>query len=159
MANATSTNDSTGSEFAQYAHPEALVSTQWVADHLNDPGIRIVESDEDVLLYDKEHIPGAVKLDWVGDLQDSVRRDYINEKDFQQVASARGIGNDTTVVLYGDKNNWWATYAFWVFKLFGHKDVRIVDGGRQKWIAEDRPLTRDVPQYAPTDYKVPARND
>jgi thiosulfate/3-mercaptopyruvate sulfurtransferase len=126
---------------------------------MNDPGIRIVESDEDVLLYDKGHIPGAVKLDWVGDLQDAVRRDYINEADFQQVASARGIGNDTTGVLYGDKNNWWATYAFWVFKLFGHKDVRIVDGGRQKWIAEDRPLTRDVPQYAPTDYKVPTRND
>ncbi|HST03620.1 MAG TPA: sulfurtransferase [Chloroflexia bacterium] len=161
MANATSTNnnDSTGNEFAQYAHPESLVSTQWVADHLNDRSIRIVESDEDVLLYEKGHIPGAIKLDWVGDLQDSVRRDYINEADFRRVASDRGIDNDTTVVLYGDKNNWWATYAFWVFKLFGHDDVRIMDGGRQKWIAEDRPLTRDVPQYPATDYKVPARND
>src|SRR5450756_1670207 len=107
MANATSTNENTGtgSEFVEYAHPESLVSTQWTADHLHDPNIRIVESDEDVLLYDRGHIPGAVKLDWVGDLQDSVRRDYINEEDFQRVASTRGISNDTTVVLYGDKNN------------------------------------------------------
>jgi thiosulfate/3-mercaptopyruvate sulfurtransferase len=146
-------------EFPEYSHPEALVSTQWVQDHLNDPNIRIVESDEDVLLYEQGHIPGAVKLDWHTDLQDDVVRDYVNKDRFEQLLSERGISNDTTVILYGDKNNWWATYAFWVFQLFGHSNAKIMNGGRQKWIAEDRPLTQDVPSYPATQYKAPERND
>src|SRR6478672_596538 len=113
---ATSTTETTGSEtkFRGYAHPEALVSTQWVADHLDDPLVRIVESDEDVLLYDQGHVPGAVKLDWITDLNDPVERDYLDRDHFEQLASQRGISNDTTLVFYGDKNNWWATYALWV---------------------------------------------
>jgi thiosulfate/3-mercaptopyruvate sulfurtransferase len=142
-----------------YARPDVLVSTQWVQDHSNDPNLRIVESDEDVLLYEQGHIPGAVKLDWHTDLQDSVVRDYVNRERFQELLSERGIGNDTTVVFYGDKNNWWATYAFWVFQLFGHTNAKIMDGGRQKWIAEDRPLTKDVPNYARSSYRAPERSD
>ncbi|WP_322816264.1 sulfurtransferase [Chloroflexus sp.] len=142
-----------------YAHPEALVETQWVADHLNDPNVRIVESNEDLLLYDTGHIPGAVKIDWVQDLNDPVVRDYLDSERFAALMRAKGISNDTTVVLYGDKHNWWATYAFWVFKLFGHRDVRIMNGGRAKWIAEGRPLTREVPSYPPGNYVAPPRND
>ncbi|WP_322823326.1 sulfurtransferase [Chloroflexus sp.] len=142
-----------------YAHPEALVETQWVADHLNDPNVRIVESDEDLLLYDTGHIPGAVKIDWVQDLNDPVVRDYLDSERFAALMRAKGISNDTTVVLYGDKHNWWATYAFWVFKLFGHRDVRIMNGGRAKWIAEGRPLTREVPSYPQGNYVAPPRND
>lgn len=142
-----------------YAHPKALVETQWVADHLNDPNVRIVESDEDLLLYDTGHIPGAVKIDWVQDLNDPVVRDYLDSERFAALMRAKGISNDTTVVLYGDKHNWWATYAFWVFKLFGHRDVRIMNGGRAKWIAEGRPLTREVPSYPPGNYVAPPRND
>ncbi len=142
-----------------YAHPEALVETQWVADHLNDPNVRIVESDEDLLLYDTGHIPGAVKIDWVQDLNDPVVRDYLDSARFAELMRAKGISNDTTVVLYGDKHNWWATYAFWVFKLFGHRDVRIMNGGRAKWITEGRPLTREVPVYPPTNYVAPPRDD
>lgn len=142
-----------------YAHPEALVETQWVADHLNDPNVRIVESDEDLLLYDTGHIPGAVKIDWVQDLNDPVVRDYLDSERFAALMRAKGISNDTTVVLYGDKHNWWATYAFWVFKLFSHRDVRIMNGGRAKWIAEGRPLTREVPSYPPGNYVAPPRND
>ncbi len=142
-----------------YAHPEALVETQWVADHLNDPNVRIVESDEDLLLYDTGHIPGAVKIDWVQDLNDPVVRDYLDSERFAELMRAKGISNDTTVVLYGDKHNWWATYAFWVFKLFGHRDVRIMNGGRAKWITEGRPLTREVPVYPPTNYVAPPRDD
>lgn len=142
-----------------YAHPEALVETQWVADHLNDPNVRIVESDEDLLLYNTGHIPGAVKIDWVQDLNDPVIRDYLDSERFAALMRAKGISNDTTVVLYGDKHNWWATYAFWVFKLFGHRDVRIMNGGRAKWIAEGRPLTREVPSYPPSNYIAPPRDD
>jgi thiosulfate/3-mercaptopyruvate sulfurtransferase len=141
-------------EFPEYAHPEALVSTQWAEDHLNDPNVRFVESDEDVLLYEQGHIPGAVKLDWVSDLQDQVRRDYVDQARFEKLLSERGISNDTTVVFYGDKNNWWATYAFWAFQLFGHTNAKIVNGGRQKWLAEERPITKEVPSYEHTDYKV-----
>ncbi|RMD78772.1 MAG: sulfurtransferase [Chloroflexi bacterium] len=144
---------------SDYAHPEALVETQWVADHLNDPNVRIVESDEDLLLYDTGHIPGAVKIDWVQDLNDPVIRDYLDSERFAALMRAKGISNDTTVVLYGDKHNWWATYAFWVFKLFGHRDVRIMNGGRAKWIAEGRPLTREVPVYPPGSYVAPPRDD
>ncbi len=144
---------------SSYAHPEVLVSTQWVAEHLNDPGIRIVESDEDVLLYDAGHIPGAVKIDWVQDLNDPVRRDYLQRQDFERLMSEKGIANDTTVVFYGDKNNWWACYAFWVFQLFGHTRAKIMNGGRQKWIEEGRPLTKEVPQYPRTTYRAPERAD
>jgi thiosulfate/3-mercaptopyruvate sulfurtransferase len=144
---------------AEYAHPEVLVDTTWVAEHLNDPNVRIVESNEDILLYDQGHIPGAIKIDWVADLNDQVVRDYLDREHFEQLLSAKGIGNDTTVVFYGDKNNWWATYALWVFKLYGHKDARIMNGGRAKWIAEGHDLTKEVPSYAPTSYKAPERDD
>jgi thiosulfate/3-mercaptopyruvate sulfurtransferase len=139
---------------AEYAHPEVLVSTQWVADHLNDPNIRIVESDEDVLLYDIGHIPSAVKIDWQTELQDPIIRDYISRENFEKLMSEKGIANDTAVVFYGDKNNWWACYAFWTFKLFGHEKCLIMNGGRQKWIEENRPLTKEVPKYPKTNYKV-----
>lgn len=142
-----------------YAHPEALVDTAWVADHLDDPKVRIAECDEDILLYDQGHIPGAVKIDWVGELNDPIVRDYLDRERFEQLMVSKGISNDTTVVFYGDKHNWWATYALWVFKLFGHPDVRIMNGGRAKWIAEGRPLTRTVPSYPPGEYHAPERND
>ena len=142
-----------------YAHPEALVSTEWVAAHLDDPKIRLVESNEDVLLYDVGHIPSAVKIDWHTDLNDPVVRDYINKEQFEALMSRLGIGNDTTVIFYGDKNNWWATYAFWVFQLFGHTDAKVMDGGRVKWLAEGRAMTRDLPTYSPTSYVAQARSD
>jgi len=135
-----------------YAHPEVLVTTQWVADHLNDPKVRIVESDEDVLLYETGHIPGAIKIDWHTDEQDQVRRDFIDKAGFERLMASRGIANDSTVVFYGDKNNWYAAYTFWLFKMYGHKDVRIMNGGRAKWEAEGRELVRDVPSYPPTRY-------
>ena len=144
---------------AEYAHPEVLVDTAWVADHLDDPNVRLVESNEDILLYDQGHIPGAVKIDWVADLNDPVVRDYLDKARFEQLLAAKGISNDTTVVFYGDKNNWWATYAFWVFKLFGHADARILNGGRAKWIAEGRELTRQVPSYPAGSYTAPERDD
>jgi len=144
---------------AEYAHPEVLVDTAWVAEHLNDSNVRIVESNEDIMLYDQGHIPGAIKIDWVADLNDQVVRDYLDREHFEKLLSAKGIGNDTTVVFYGDKNNWWATYALWVFKLYGHKDARIMNGGRAKWIAEGRDLTKEVPSYAPASYKAPERDD
>jgi len=139
---------------AEYAYPEVLVSTNWVVDHLNDPNIRIVESDEDVLLYDVGHVPGAVKIDWQTELQDPLIRDYISKENFEKLMSERGISNDTAVVFYGDKNNWWACYAFWTFKVYGHEKCLIMNGGRQKWIEEKRPLTREVPKYPKTSYKV-----
>jgi thiosulfate/3-mercaptopyruvate sulfurtransferase len=142
-----------------YVYPEVLVSTDWVAGHLNDPSVRIVESDEDVLLYDVGHIPGAVKIDWVGDLNDPVVRDYIDSGRFAQLMSEKGISNDTTVVFYGDKNNWWACYAFWVFQLFGHTNAKIMNGGRKKWIDEGRELTKEVPEYPKTNYQAPKRED
>ncbi len=150
------------SRFAEYAHPERLVSTEWLAGQLeagNPEGIVVLESDEDVLLYDTGHIPGALKLDWHQDLNDQLTRDYVDGEQFAKVMSARGIGRDTTVVIYGDKNNWWAAYALWVMTLFGHEDVRLLDGGRAKWIAEGRELTRDVPSPAAVDYPVVERND
>jgi thiosulfate/3-mercaptopyruvate sulfurtransferase len=139
-----------------YAHPEALVTTDWVAQHLDDPKVRIVESDEDVLLYDTGHIPGAVKVDWHADLNDALVRDYLDPEHFAQLLGSKGISPDTTVVFYGDKNNWWATYALWVFQLFGHDKVKVMDGGRKKWEDEGRPTTTDVPSYAKVDYPVPA---
>jgi len=142
-----------------YANPEALVSTQWVTDHLNDPHVRIVESNEDILLYDQGHIPGAVQIDWVGDLNDKLRRDYLDRKAFAELMSRNGIGNDTTVVFYGDKNNWWACYAFWVFQLFGHANAVVMNGGRKKWIDEGRPVSKDKPSYPAVQYKAPERAD
>ncbi len=138
----------------QYIHPEVLVNTQWVADHLNDPKIRVVESDEDVLLYEVGHIPNAVKVDWHTELQDRVIRDYVNRERFEKLLSEKGIANDHTVVFYGDKNNWWACYAFWVFKMFGHQDCRVMNGGRQKWIDEKRAMTKDLPKFPKTGYKA-----
>jgi thiosulfate/3-mercaptopyruvate sulfurtransferase len=142
-----------------YAHPEALVSTEWVAQHLQDPSVRIVESDEDVLLYDMGHIPGAVKVDWHTDLQHPLSRDYLDEQAFAKLMREKGITPQTTVIFYGDKNNWWATYALWVFRLFGHDSVRIMDGGRKKWEDEGRPTTTEVPSYPPADYPTPKRDD
>lgn len=142
-----------------YARPDVLVSTDWVAEHLNDPNVRIVESNEDQLLYPSGHIPGAVQIDWAADLNDPVRRDYLDRAGFERLMSKHGISNDTTVVFYGDKNNWWATYAFWVFQLFGHKNAKVMDGGRLKWEKEGRPMTKDVPSYPQTTYKAQERDD
>ncbi|MBA2596120.1 MAG: sulfurtransferase [Chloroflexia bacterium] len=135
-----------------YSNPDVLVSTDWVAEHLDDPQVRIVESDEDVLLYDIGHIPGAINLDWHTDLQDQVRRDFLNKAGFEELLSRSGIGNDTTVVFYGDRNNWYATYTFWLFTYFGHPDARVMNGGRAKWEAEGRPMTRDVPSHPAATY-------
>jgi thiosulfate/3-mercaptopyruvate sulfurtransferase len=144
---------------SDYVHPEVLVETDWVAQHLNDKNIRIVESDEDILLYEVGHVPGAVKIDWHVDLQNTVLRDYIDRQGFQMLLSTRGIGNDTTVIFYGDKNNWWACYAFWVFKLFGHAKCVVMNGGRQKWIAENRSLSKDTPSFPHTNYVAKERDD
>ncbi|WP_238009680.1 sulfurtransferase [Dactylosporangium sp. AC04546] len=146
-------------ELGAYAHPERLVTTAWLAEHLDDPGLVVVESDEDVLLYGTGHIPGAVKVDWHLELNDQTTRDYLDAEGFAALCRAKGIGPDDTIVFYGDNFNWWATYALWVFALFGHRDLRILDGGRAKWIAEDRPLTREVPERAPADYPVVERDD
>jgi thiosulfate/3-mercaptopyruvate sulfurtransferase len=142
-----------------YANPDILVSTDWVAQHLDDPNVRIVESNEDPLLYPSGHIPGAVQVDWTTDLNDPLRRDYLDKAGFEALMSRIGVTNETTVVFYGDKNNWWATYAMWVFQLFGHNRVKIMDGGRLKWEQEGRPFTRDVPQYPPSAYQAPERDD
>lgn len=143
----------------QYAHPEALVSTEWLAKHLDDPKVRILESDEDVLLYDLGHIPGALKIDWHTDLNDQVQRDYISAEQFQALARRLGIDESTQVVFYGDKNNWWATYALWVFQLFGFTNARVLDGGRAKWEAEGRPMTEEVPKVRPSSYTASKRDD
>jgi thiosulfate/3-mercaptopyruvate sulfurtransferase len=142
-----------------YAHPDVLVSTDWVAEHLHDPGIRLVESNEDTLLYAAGHIPGAVHVDWTSDLNDQIRRDYVGREAFNALMSRIGVTRDTTVVFYGDRNNWWACYAFWVFQLFSHTRAKIMDGGRLKWEKEGRPLTREVPQYPPARYDAPERKD
>jgi thiosulfate/3-mercaptopyruvate sulfurtransferase len=151
-------------KFAAYAHPERLVSTEWLAAAIKDGALEngklvVVESDEDVLLYETGHIPGAVKIDWHTDLNDEVTRDYVQGEAFAALAAAKGISRDSTVVIYGDKSNWWAAYALWVFTLFGHEDVRLLDGGRDKWIAEGRELTTDTPSPAPGSYPVVERND
>ena len=140
-----------------YAHPDVLVTTQWLAE--NSSKVRIVECDEDVLLYEVGHIPGAVKLDWHTELNDQDKRDYLDGEQFAELMKAKGIDRNDTIVLYGDRSNWWATYAFWVFKLFGHEDVRILNGGRAKWIAEGRELTRDVPAVSSVSYPVVQRDD
>jgi thiosulfate/3-mercaptopyruvate sulfurtransferase len=142
-----------------YAVPDALVSTEWVAAHQKDPNVRIVESNEDPLLYSTGHIEGAVNIDWVADLNDPLRRDYLDAKGFSALMRKHGITRKTTVVFYGDKNNWWACYAFWVFQLFGHTNAKILNGGRKKWADEGRAFSRAVPAHAETTYKAPARND
>ncbi len=142
-----------------YARPEALVSTEWVADHLDDPAIRVIESNEDPLLYSSKHIPGAVEVDWTRDLNDQLRRDYLERKGFEKLMSRIGVTPETTVVFYGDKNNWWATYAYWIFQLFGHTRAQVMDGGRLKWEQEGRPMTTDVPSSGSTAYRAPERDD
>ncbi|MGO4603824.1 sulfurtransferase [Terrabacter sp. 2YAF2] len=152
-------------KISAYAHPERLVTTDWLAEQVaagrigGPDGIVLLESDEDVLLYETGHIPGALKIDWHADLNDQVSRDYVDGARFAEVMGSRGIRRDTTVVIYGDKSNWWAAYALWVFSLFGHEDVRLLDGGRAKWIAEGRELTRDVPTATSVDYPVADRDD
>ena len=145
--------------FAAYAHPDRLVSTDWLAAHLGEPGLVVLESDEDVLLYETGHIPGSVKVDWHTELNDPVTRDYVDGAGFAALMSAKGISRDTTVVIYGDKSNWWAAYALWVFTLFGHEDVRLLDGGRAAWQAEGRELTRDRTAVTASDYPVVERDD
>lgn len=142
-----------------YAHPDVLVTTDWVAQNLNNPKIRIVESNEDQLLYKSGHIPNAVEIDWTKDLNDQIKRDYLDKAQFEQMCNRFGISNDTTVIFYGDKNNWWACYAFWIFQLFGHTNAKIMDGGSLKWSKEGRQTTRDVPTYAVANYKALVRDD
>ena len=142
-----------------YADPGVLVSTAWVAENLDNPNVRIIESNEDALLYTSSHIPGAVEVDWTADLNDAVRRDYLDRGAFEVLMARIGVTPQTLLVFYGDKNNWWACYAFWVFRLFGHTNARIMDGGRLKWAQEGRPMTREKPQIAPTTYCAPERDD
>jgi thiosulfate/3-mercaptopyruvate sulfurtransferase len=147
------------SKFASYAHPDRLVSTEWLEEHLDTPGLVVVESDEDVLLYEVGHIPGAVKIDWHTDLNDPVQRDFIGSEAFAAVMGSKGISRDSTLVIYGDKSNWWAAYALWVFTMFGHEDVRLLDGGRDKWSGEGRALTTDPTVVTPAEYPVVERDD
>jgi thiosulfate/3-mercaptopyruvate sulfurtransferase len=142
-----------------YAHPDTLVSTDWVAEHLKDSGIRLVESNEDALLYSSGHIPGALEVDWTRDLNDPVKRDYLGRDGFEKLMRRIGADKETTVIFYGDRNNWWATYALWVFRLFGHDKAKVMDGGRIKWVKEGRPLTKDVPSYPETRYQAAERDD
>ncbi len=142
---------------SNYVHPEVLVSTEWVAAHANDPSIRIIESNEDILLYDTGHVPNAVHIDWRRDLQDQLVRDYIQPDNFAALCSRHGITPETTCVFYGDKSNWWSCYALWVFRLFGHTKVKIMDGGRDLWISQGRVLTREVPKFSTSNYPVPAK--
>ena len=149
----------TASKLENYAHPERLVTTDWLAEHLGDDGLVVIESNEDVLLYRTGHIPGAHHVDWHLDLNDDVMRDYVSPEAFAVMCSARGITPDSTVVVYGDNFNWWAAYALWVFSLFGHADVRLLDGGRAKWVAEGRAMTTDATEATPSTYPVVPRDD
>lgn len=144
---------------SEYTNPDVLVSTQWVADHLDDPNIKIMESNEDILLYDVGHIPGAIKIDWQTELQNQLIRDYVDKESFEKLMSEKGISNDTTVVFYGDRSNWWACYAFWTFKVLGHEKCLIMNGGRQKWLEEKRDITKEVPNYPKTSYTVTKINE
>src|SRR5919108_218059 len=141
-----------------YAKP-VLVTTDWLAEHREDPDVVVAEVDEDPDLYEEGHVPGAVKLHWRDDLQDPVERDVVDRETFERLLGERGIGNDTTIVLYGDRNNWFAAYAYWYLKIYGHADVRIVDGGRQKWIDEGRELSTEVPSRAPATYQAQERDE
>ncbi len=146
-------------ELSEYAHPERLVTTGWVQDNIGAQGLVVLESNEDVLLYDTGHIPGAIKIDWHTELNDPIVRDYLQARDFAELMSRKGISRDDTVVIYGDKSNWWAAYTLWVFTLFGHEDVRLLNGGRDAWIAQGLPLTRELPAITPTTYPVVDRHD
>lgn len=139
---------------AEYAHPEVLVSTQWVADHQNDPKVRLVEVDVDTSAYDQGHVAGAVGWNWQTQLQDNIRRDLITKQALEQLLGKSGISNDTTVVLYGDNNNWFAAYALWQLKYYGHKDARLMNGGRKKWVEEKRPLTTEAPKVTSATYRA-----
>lgn len=143
----------------QFAHPERLVTTDWLEANLGADGLVIVECDEDVLLYEMSHVPGAVKLDWHVDLNDPIERDFLRGQAMAALLSRLGISRDDTIVIYGDKNNWWAAYALWILSLFGHQDVRLLDGGRDAWLAEERPVTRERPVREATDYPVITRDD
>ncbi|WP_380168434.1 sulfurtransferase [Jannaschia sp. R86511] len=149
----------TAARLAAYAHPERLVTTDWLAERIGTPGLVVLESSEDVLLYETGHIPGAVKIDWHTELNDPVTRDFVDGAAFAELMKAKGISRDDTVVVYGDKNNWWAAYALWVFSLFGHADVRLLDGGRTKWEAEGRAYTTDAPTVPAAEYPVVERDD
>ena len=138
---------------------DVLVTTDWLAEHLGEGSVVVAEVDENTDLYEEGHIPGAVKLHWRDDLQDALERDLIEQPEFEELMGARGIGNDTTVVLYGDKNNWFAAYAYWYLKIYGHQDVRLLDGGRQKWIDEGRELSTDAPSVAPASYAASPRDE
>jgi thiosulfate/3-mercaptopyruvate sulfurtransferase len=151
--------DTSSAKFAQYAHPERLVTADWLEQRLGQPGLVVVESDEDVLLYETGHIPGAVKVDWHTELNDPVVRDYLDGEGFAELFSRKGISRDDTIVVYGDKNNWWAAYALWVFSLFGHEDVRLLDGGRDGWISAGRPITTEPTVRERTDYPIVERDD
>jgi len=151
--------DTSSEKFTEYANPSRLVTADWLQEHLGEPGLVVVESDEDVLLYETGHIPGAVKVDWHTELNDEVVRDYLDGEGFAKLLSRKGISRDDTIVIYGDKNNWWAAYALWVFSLFGHEDVRLLDGGRDLWIAQGREVTTDAPERAQTEYPVVERDD
>src|SRR6266516_7439994 len=141
-----------------YAKP-VLVTTDWVAEHLGDDDLVVAEVDENTDLYEEGHIPGAVKLHWKDDLQDAIERDIVEQAEFERLMGSLGIGNDTTVVLYGDKNNWFAAYAYWYLQIYGHKDVRILDGGRQKWIDDGRELTKEAPAPASAAYAASERDE
>lgn len=146
-------------ELAGYAHPERLVTTEWLEAHKGTEGLVVLESNEDVLLYDTGHIPGAIKIDWHTELNDPVVRDYLEGEAFADLMSRKGISRDDTIVIYGDKSNWWAAYTLWVFTLFGHQDVRLLNGGRDAWVAQGRPLTKDMPTPPATTYPVVERDD
>jgi thiosulfate/3-mercaptopyruvate sulfurtransferase len=141
------------------ARNDVLVDADWVDKHLDDPKVVLVEVDEDTAAYDKNHIRGAVRIDWKQDLQDPVRRDFVNKEQFEKLLSEKGIANDDTVVLYGGNNNWFAAYAYWYFKLYGHGDVKLLDGGRKKWELDSRELVEDVPQREKTSYKAKQPNN
>ncbi|MCF1765902.1 sulfurtransferase [Corynebacterium argentoratense] len=145
--------------FSEYAHPEKLVSASWLSARLGTPGLRVVESDEDSLLYDIGHIAGAVRIDWLKDLNDVAVRDYIDGEAFAELMRSKGIHPDDTIVVYGDKSNWWAAFTMWVLELFGHKDVRLLNGGRDAWMAEERDTSYEVPEFPRSDYPVPTRDD
>jgi thiosulfate/3-mercaptopyruvate sulfurtransferase len=140
------------------SRPDVLVDADWVEAHIGEPGVVLVEVDEDTSAYDKGHIPTAVKIDWKKDLQDPVRRDFVDKTGFEALLSARGISNDDTVVLYGGNNNWFAAYAYWYFKLYGHGNVKLLDGGRKKWELDSRELSTDVPERATTSYTAQEQN-
>ena len=145
--------------FTEYAHPERLVSASWLSAHLGTPGLKVVESDEDPLHYDIGHIPGAVRIDWRRELNDPLSRDILNPEAFAKLMDAKGIDRNDTVVVYGDKSNSWAAFTVWVFELYGHQDVRLLDGGRDSWMAEERDTSFVVPNYPATGYPICPRDD